>query len=139
MGHAPAGAATKQLIHFGQEVNSHRFRQFDYGYIGNFRRYGRLTPPDYNLNNVRVPVGVYYSQNDWLAEVEDVQRLLANLPNVTEKYLVPHKNFNHIDFMWGIDAPTLIYKRLIARMQPNGKTDNSDTDDAFNELFSNDQ
>lgn len=135
LGHTPAGAATKQLIHYGQEVKSGRFRHFDYGYFGNWNRYGRLTPPDYDLNNVRMPVAVYYAQSDWLASMKDVERLIDTLPNVVETYLVPHKSFNHIDFMWGIDAPTLVYNELVKKLRSCCESNTADTDNAINELF----
>ncbi|XP_031617080.1 lipase 3-like [Contarinia nasturtii] len=117
LGHTPAGSATNQMIQYGQEVNSGHFRQFDHGRIGNLLRYKRISPPDYNLNNVKVPVAVYYSQDDWLADVKDTEHLLKSLPNVINNYIVPHKKFNHIDFVWGIDAPFLLYDEIVKTMK----------------------
>lgn len=117
LGHTPAGCSTDQLIHFGQLVKSGHFRKFDYGLIGNLLKYHRFTPPDYNLENVQIPVSVYYSQNDWLANVKDIHKLLQTLPNVVKSYLIPHKQFNHIDFLWGIDAPILLYHELLQTMK----------------------
>lgn len=54
LGHVPAGASTQQMVHYGQEVRSGHFRQFDYGKMENLRRYKSLYPPDYNLKNIRV-------------------------------------------------------------------------------------
>lgn len=53
-----------QLLHYGQEVNSRHFRQYDYGRVENLMRYKRLSPPDYDLDNIRVPVAIYYSQGN---------------------------------------------------------------------------
>lgn len=116
LGHTPAGAATDQLLHYGQEVNSGHFRQFDFGYIQNLIHYRRLSPPDYNLNNVISPMALYYAEDDWLAPVKDVKRLIDLLPNVFHTYLVPHKKFNHVDFIWGIDAPKLLYAEIFKIM-----------------------
>lgn len=58
LGHIPAGASTNQMIHYGQGVRSREFRQFDYGFFGNWRKYGQRTPPNYVLSNVRVK-GIY--------------------------------------------------------------------------------
>lgn len=138
LGHAPAGAATKQFIHYGQEVNSHRFRQFDYGLIGNLQQYRQISPPDYKISNIRVPVAAYYAEADSLSTPRDVYTLLGQLPNVIESYLVPHKKFNHIDFLWGVDAPKLLYKRLIQIMRSAGNmlgTATHDTDNGWNDLF----
>lgn len=82
-----------QLIHYGQEIASGHFRQFDHGAIVNWARYKRFTPPDYNLKNVKTPIAMYYAQNDWLADYKDIQKLLKILPRVLNDYLVPHKKF----------------------------------------------
>lgn len=113
LGHLPAGASTNQLLHYGQEIFSGHFRQFDYGALGNLKRYRRITPPDYNLNNVKAPVAVYYAQNDWLASVKDIRKLLKLLPHVLNDYLIPYKEFSHGDFVCGMDAPRLLYDEIL--------------------------
>lgn len=115
-GHAPAGAATNQLLHYGQCVQSGCFRQYDYGPLENRLKYEQSTPPNYNLENVHAPVAIYHSQNDWLATMEDTRILVQKLPNVFKEYLVPHKKFNHIDFILGIDAPTLLFDEILKTM-----------------------
>ncbi|XP_016963046.1 lipase 3 [Drosophila biarmipes] len=116
VGHTPAGASTKQLHHFGQVRNSRRFQHFDYG-LSNLLYYGSLFPPLYKLQNVRTKVALYYGSNDWLAPPEDVDRLYRSLPNVVDKYVVPDANFNHLDFIWGIDARELVWDRMIEVMK----------------------
>lgn len=115
-------------MHYGQEVNSGHFRQYDHGRIGNLIHYKRISPPDYNLNNVIAPIAVYYAKDDWLAVVKDTERLLKSLPNVVHNYLVPHKKFNHIDFLWGIDAPFLVYDEIIRTMKLKNYAPNMDID-----------
>lgn len=66
----PAGASTKQLIHYGQEINSANFQKFDYGLLNNLNRYGSAEPPSYNLNQITAPIALFYSENDLLAHVE---------------------------------------------------------------------
>lgn len=121
LGHAPAGAAVNQFFHYGQEIISGHFRQYDYGRAQNLIKYNRSTPPDYNLENIKVPVAVYHSQNDWLATPKDVHILLKKLTNVVKHYLVPHEKFNHIDFLWGIDAPTLLYEEILKTMKTSNE------------------
>lgn len=65
----PAGASVNQLVHYGQGVNSARFRQYDHGFLGNLNRYGSRTPPDYPLGRITAPVALHFSDNDWLAAV----------------------------------------------------------------------
>lgn len=46
------------------------FRQYDYGVIENFARYGSTAPPNYNVSLITAPVASYYASNDLLASVE---------------------------------------------------------------------
>lgn len=98
-------------------MKSGSFRQFDYGYFGNKRHYKRSTPPDYNLKNVKVPVALYYSPNDWLSVVEDVQKLKSELPNVVKDYLITGGLFNHMDLLWGVDAARLVYDEILKTIE----------------------
>nr|CAD7434529.1 unnamed protein product [Timema monikensis] len=116
LGHTPAGASTRQIIHYGQEVKSGYFRQYDHGSVENLLKYGSLNPPDYDLSKVTAPVSLHYSNNDWLASLTDVDELYSELPNVIGKFLVPLDQFNHIDYMWAIDAKTLVYDTVISIM-----------------------
>lgn len=116
-GHTPAGASTNNLVHYAHGIRSGRFRQFDHGSISNLRLYGNIRPPNYNLRNIRAPVALHYSSNDWLAEPIDVAELNAGLPNSLGMFLVPDQRFNHLDFMWAIDVRTLLYDRVINIMR----------------------
>lgn len=116
LGHVPSGMSRNQLLHYGQSIFSGRFRQYDYGPVRNFIKYKRRTPPDYNLNNVRAPVAIYHSQNDWLATMKDTRILLKRLPNVVKNYIVPHEKFNHLDFIIGTQAKSLVYDELLKTM-----------------------
>lgn len=44
-----------------------KFRQYDYGILGNLNKYHEFTPPSYNLKKVTAPVALYYASNDWLS------------------------------------------------------------------------
>lgn len=116
MGHTPAGASTDQMIHYGQSIRSGRFRQYSFGPVTNLIKYGSITPPAYNLRNIRAPVGLYYSPNDWLADDRDVQTLQRELPNVIHS-MIPDPRFNHFDFTWGIDARPLLYNHVLRNMR----------------------
>lgn len=48
---------------------------------------------------------------------QDVNSLARSLPNVQEKYLVPLKLFNHVDFMWAKDARSLVYDQILMNMK----------------------
>lgn len=117
MGHIPAGSSTKQIFHFGQEVQSTRFRQFDHGKLKNIFVYNQTEPPAYNLTAVTAPIVLHYSANDYLAHVDDVQRLAKQLPNLVENHLIEMDQFNHVDFVIAKDAKQLLYDTIIANVE----------------------
>lgn len=47
-----------------------------------------------------------------------MKKLYSSLPQGTtiEFYKIPFENFNHVDFLWGIDANELVYKKMIEVM-----------------------
>ncbi|XP_049837009.1 lipase 3-like [Schistocerca gregaria] len=116
MAHTPAGSSSKQLIHYGQEIRSGHFRQYDHGMIGNTLEYGSISPPDYDLSKVTAKVVLHYSNNDWCAGVKDVDRLYEELPNCIGRFLVAEDSFSHLDFMWAIHAKELVYDKVVSLM-----------------------
>ncbi|XP_075982263.1 lipase 3-like [Anticarsia gemmatalis] len=118
LAHVPAGASTKTLVHYAQEIKNYgKFQQFDYGPVGNIKQYGSLQPPEYPIQKITLPIALLSAENDWLASEIDVTNLYVKLPNPIEHYIVPLKEFNHIDFLWAIDAPTLVYTKLLQLLE----------------------
>lgn len=116
VGHTPAGSSVKQFLHYAQEINSGNFRQYDFG-LTNLDHYGSLTPPAYNLDAITTPIYLFYSQNDWLSAETDVLKLCDGLGNSCQaKFLVADSGFNHLDYMYGIRAPELVYNNVIGLM-----------------------
>lgn len=112
--HDPAGASTKTLIHYAQEIrNNGNFQQYDYGPKGNLEKYGSLTPPLYKLANIKRPVYLMYATNDVLASYIDVERLSKNISNLAGMYKVPSDTFGHVDFIFGKNAFEYVYKPLL--------------------------
>ncbi|XP_059620868.1 lipase 3-like isoform X2 [Phlebotomus argentipes] len=109
----PAGASVYEFVHYAQEVKNGNFAQYDHGTVGNLKRYGSTNPPSYELNKVAAPVTLHYAQNDWLASVDDVERLAQKLPNCTGKYLVSSSKFSHYDFVWGADVKQQVYDKVL--------------------------
>lgn len=110
--HLPAGASTKQLVHYGQEIVSGEFQKFDYGSEKNMRMYHSKVPPKYHVERVTSPVALFYSMQDWFSNTTDINILRKILPNVVDAYVVPDEKFNHIDFIYAKDLKTLIFNRL---------------------------
>ncbi|XP_037904465.1 lipase 3-like [Hermetia illucens] len=113
----PAGASVNQIIHYAQGVPSGKFRQYDYGILKNLLVYKSLWPPDYPLGEITAPIHLYYSNNDWLAAVKDVQILASKLQNVVYNKIVPDLTFNHFDFLWGLNVREMVYDDLIENIQ----------------------
>lgn len=68
LSHDPAGASTKTVLHYAQEIkNDGKFQKWDYGATGNQIAYGQTTPPEYNLMNIKRPLYFMYAKNDLLA------------------------------------------------------------------------
>lgn len=51
-----------------------------------------------------------YSKSDIMVNAQDVEYLATKLKNVT-KIIVPE--FNHIDFIFSVNAPKLLYFKII--------------------------
>ncbi|KAF3426646.1 hypothetical protein E2986_10919 [Frieseomelitta varia] len=110
----PAGASVRQFAHYGQLIHSGKFQKFDYGVVGNIKKYGQKNPPDYNLGNVKLPVYLYYGANDMFVDVQDLHQLYKSLPNV-QKFL--SDNFAHLDFVWGKHVDTWVYNKVLDLMK----------------------
>lgn len=111
----PAGASTTQIIHYLQIYTSGEFRQYDYGKEQNQIIYQQSTPPSYNVKNINSCVHMYYSDNDYMSAVEDVEYLATLLPCV-ELYRIPYKDWNHYDFLWSVNVKEVINNRIIDKM-----------------------
>lgn len=46
------------------------FCHYDFGWFHNLCRYGQTTPPDYSLSEVKAPIVLFWSKNDYLADPE---------------------------------------------------------------------
>ncbi|KAF2365993.1 AB-hydrolase lipase domain [Trinorchestia longiramus] len=113
LAHTPAGTSVHTINHYAQLYVSKEFTKYDYGPLGNSNHYGQTTPPSYNLSNVITPTALFWGSNDWLAAPEDVARLAPELPNLILDYRVPFDKFNHLDFVWAVNASDLVYDAVL--------------------------
>lgn len=73
------------------------------------------TPPVYNIQEMMVPTALWSGGQDTLADPQDVALLLTQIPK-----LVYHRNiehWEHLDFIWGMDAPQEMYNKMIEMMR----------------------
>lgn len=111
--HTPAGASTRSIIHYAQMINSKKFQKYDYGKSGNMKHYNQSTPPEYHVDKITVPVALMWSKNDKLADPTDVGLLHEKLKSLVASYCIKLDAFNHLDFVWGIDANKLVYDDIL--------------------------
>nr|VZI33978.1 unnamed protein product [Spirometra erinaceieuropaei] len=111
--HHPAGSSVRNMVHHCQSMFHGKFQGFDFGAEENMRHYNQPVPPVYGVSNFDIPMKLYWGGDDWLSAPEDVRRLLAELPKrpyIRDMYL-PH--YNHLEFVWGMDAARLIYSDIL--------------------------
>ncbi|XP_072016737.1 gastric triacylglycerol lipase-like [Amphiura filiformis] len=110
--HCPSGTSVQDMIHFAQMVNSGKFQMYDYGSEEkNMERYNQTTPPLYDASKMTVPVSLYWGGQDWLADPSDVLQLIPQLTNIRNN--VELKDYDHLDFLWGMDATKRVYQPII--------------------------
>ncbi|XP_039754173.1 lipase 3-like [Pararge aegeria] len=108
------GTSWKTAVHFAQEITAGgRFQQFDYGKKDNLKVYGSEQPPEYDLSKITLPIKLFWAENDLLSSEKDVKLLFEKLPSTTEIYKVPDPDFNHLDYLWAVDAPTIINDKVL--------------------------
>ncbi|XP_055295162.1 lipase 1-like [Sitodiplosis mosellana] len=101
--HKPSGASTMQLIHFGQEIK--------YGYFGKYMNDSKV-PDNFDLSRINVPMSLHYSPIDTFTNPKDIKRLVHEL-NHTLAFVQTVESFNHVDFIWGINASPIIYYKIL--------------------------
>lgn len=113
--HTPSGTSAQNFAHFGQLVEAGKFQKFDYGAAKNKQIYGTETPTVYDVSKMEVPVTMYWGEQDWLADGQDIKEtILPALPNIEK--VVELKETNHLDLIWGMRVPNECYKPIIQDM-----------------------
>lgn len=80
------------------------------------------TPKLYDVSKMRVHVALFSGDQDWLATPKDVSLLVPKLR--TKVFHKSIKKWDHLDFIWGKDAPSLIYEdieRLLKKYKRRAK------------------
>uniref|UniRef100_A0A8B9SJD4 Lipase n=1 Tax=Anas platyrhynchos TaxID=8839 RepID=A0A8B9SJD4_ANAPL len=112
--HYPDRTSVKNMIHWAQVMTSGDFKAFDYG-SENQAIYHQETPPSYQLEKMTVPTAVWSGGEDWAADWRDVHLLLPRIAHVVS--YVHIADWNHWDFIWGLDAPARLYSHILALME----------------------
>ncbi|XP_054254997.1 lipase member M-like [Indicator indicator] len=115
--HFPDRTSVKNVIHWAQVRKSGALQAFDYG-TANRARYHQDTPPPYRLEEMPVPTAVWSGGQDWMADPNDMQLLLPRIPQLLTHGYIP--DWNHWDFVWGLDAPRRLYSTILEMLEGSG-------------------
>ncbi|KAG5195836.1 hypothetical protein JEQ12_011472 [Ovis aries] len=116
MSHAPTGSSIQNILHIKQLYHSDEFRAYDWGSEAeNMRHYNQSRPPLYDLTAMKVPTAIWAGGNDILITPRDVARILPQIRNLRYFKLLP--DWNHFDFIWGLDAAQRVYSKIIDLMK----------------------
>ncbi|XP_033071660.1 lipase member N isoform X2 [Trachypithecus francoisi] len=108
-----AGSNKKNM---NQLYQSDEFRAYDWGNeADNMKHYNQTHPPIYDLTAMKVPTAIWAGGHDVLVTPQDVARILPQIKSLRYFKLLP--DWNHFDFVWGLDAPQRMYSEIIALMK----------------------
>ena len=115
--HTPAGTSVKNVIHWAQMKKAKKLQMFDFGSKKeNMEHYGTPYPPEYNITGLKVPTVLVTGDNDYLADPTDELWLIQQIRQSVVKF-IDLDNFNHMDFLWSMKAPTRVYYPVIDIMK----------------------
>lgn len=75
----------------------------------------KSSPPEYIIEDMAVPTAVWSGGNDLLGTPEDTQNLLPRINNLVHYSNI--SDWNHWDFIWGLNAPQRAYNKIIELMR----------------------
>lgn len=118
--HFPGGSSFKDVAHYSQLIMSRKFARYNWGVVGNMRKYGNVFPPDYNLANIRSKSMVFFTGvNDFLADPADVHLLVKTMSAKPMQWFNMAKEiprWNHMDYVHHKLAGELVNRRVVEIM-----------------------
>ncbi|XP_037273318.2 lipase member K isoform X1 [Rhipicephalus microplus] len=108
------GTTVQNFLHFYQIYKAKNLVMYDHGKDENRRRYGQVTPPPYPIERIKVPIAMFSSQGDVLADTADVTDLAYRLgTSLVFHRVVPQASFTHQDFVSGNRANDFLHNTAI--------------------------
>ncbi|KAM9336989.1 gastric triacylglycerol lipase [Symphorus nematophorus] len=113
--HCPAGTSVQNMVHWAQAVHRGKLMAFDFGAAGNMRHYNQSVPPEYHVQDMKVPTALFSGGQDTLADPKDMAVLLTQVSNLVFHQHIGH--WDHLDFIWGLDAPDVLFPSILKLLQ----------------------
>lgn len=111
---ALSGTSTAMMAQQKQWAAAGTFARYDYGERGNFVAYGQSGPPAYDVTHITHPkIHMMYGEADGISTVDDIFRLINEIPVKTFVYRVNSTKFNHFDFVYGKDAGLMSHLKVL--------------------------
>ena len=114
------GASNFDIAHFAQIYKSGHFAHYDYGReSANLAAYHQSSAPYYRFDNIpaNYTVILFHGITDSFAPESDVKKLAKKLQHLglnVVNYRVPAKAWNHLDFLFGTAAGSLVNDPTLA-------------------------
>nr|XP_056705245.1 putative lysosomal acid lipase/cholesteryl ester hydrolase [Euleptes europaea] len=110
----PDFTSVKTVSHWGQIARSKEFKCFDYG-SRNTNIYNMTTPPFYRIEDMTVKTAVWSGGKDIVINKTDTDLLIHRIPHLVFYKDIP--DWQHMDFIWGLDTPVRLYPDILALLQ----------------------
>ncbi|XP_078006831.1 lysosomal acid lipase/cholesteryl ester hydrolase-like [Phascolarctos cinereus] len=112
--HNPGGTSIQNILHFSQAFHEIRQILSPYDWRSpkeNLAHYNQTIPLTYNLSTMKVPTALWSGLRDLMADPKDVSSLIPQIPKIIYHKILPA--FDHLAFVFGVDAPQTIYYEII--------------------------
>lgn len=114
-----AGVSVRQILHYGNLINSGRFQHYDCR-DRNMEIYNNPLPPDYPLQVIKgLKMHLFYGTKDTLMAKRDVHRLADHLRYTNDVYVTEIPDFNHLDYIFGRNVTEILYQGVLEEMLNN--------------------
>ncbi|XP_042316412.1 lipase member M-like [Sceloporus undulatus] len=83
--------------------------------VQNGLHWRQTTPLIYKLEDIKIPLAMWTGGQDFFADSRDIAMLSSRISNLIYQKHIPE--WQHLDFVWGLDAPEKMYMEIIDIMK----------------------